>query len=172
MKSLFGATRFVVVTALVTALVTSAVGTATPAAADNARLNRSVVANIYTIQKQAGCPTEIRVEPKLRLAAQWHALDVLGNRQLDADIGSDGSSTQDRARNAGYSGTVSETVAINPALAISGLELIRMWYYRPDYFAIMSNCANNDIGVWSENSVDRTVVVAVYGTGDGAAVDG
>jgi hypothetical protein len=27
----------------------------------------------------------------------------------------------------------------------------------------MSNCANTQIGVWSENSLDRTVVVAVYG---------
>jgi hypothetical protein len=29
--------------------------------------------------------------------------------------------------------------------------------------AIMSNCANSQMGVWSENSPDRTVVVAVYG---------
>jgi len=27
----------------------------------------------------------------------------------------------------------------------------------------MSNCANSQVGVWSENSPDRTVVVAVYG---------
>jgi hypothetical protein len=26
----------------------------------------------------------------------------------------------------------------------------------------MQNCANTAIGVWSENSLDRTVVVAVY----------
>jgi hypothetical protein len=29
--------------------------------------------------------------------------------------------------------------------------------------AIMSNCANTQIGVWSDSSLDRTVVVAVYG---------
>jgi hypothetical protein len=58
---------------------------------------------------------------------------------------------------------VAETVAINPAAAISGVELINMWYYRPEYMAIMSNCANTQIGVWSANSLDRTVVVAVYG---------
>ena len=29
--------------------------------------------------------------------------------------------------------------------------------------AIMANCANTAVGVWSENSIDRTVVVAVYG---------
>lgn len=95
--------------------------------------------------------------------AQWHTDDVLNNRDLDADIGSDGSTTQDRARAAGYQGTVSETVAINPALAISGIEIMNNWYYRPDYMAIMANCANTQIGVWSESSLDRTVVVAVYG---------
>jgi hypothetical protein len=58
---------------------------------------------------------------------------------------------------------VSETVAINPAVAISGIELINQWYYNPADLAVMSDCANTQIGVWSENSLDRTVVVAVYG---------
>jgi hypothetical protein len=140
----------------------------TPAAnADNKRLNESVVANVYTVQRQAGCSTDIKINPKLRLAAQWHTNDVLHNRALDGDIGSDGTTVADRARNAGYAGAVAETVAINPALAISGIELINQWYYRPDYHAIMADCANVDIGVWSESVLDRTVVVAVYGKGDG-----
>jgi hypothetical protein len=54
-------------------------------------------------------------------------------------------------------------VAINPALAISGIEILNQWYYDPADMAIMSNCANSEIGVWSANSLDRTVVVAVYG---------
>lgn len=139
------------------------------AQADNRRLNDSVVSNVYTMQRKAGCDTNIRVNPKLRLAAQWHTNDVLNNRALDGDIGSDGSTVADRARNAGYQGEVAETVAINPALAINNLEIIRQWFYRPDYHAIMSDCANIDIGVWSENSLDRSVVVAVYGKGDAAA---
>ncbi|CNC99020.1 Conserved protein of uncharacterised function%2C possible outer membrane protein [Mycobacterium tuberculosis] len=57
-------------------------------------------------------------------------------------------------------------MAINPAVAISGIELINQWYYNPAFFAIMSDCANTQIGVWSENSPDRTVVVAVYGQPD------
>lgn len=136
---------------------------AAPASADNKRLNNSVVANVYTIQHQAGCTHELRVDPKLQLAAQWHTNDVMNNRALDADLGSDGSTTQDRSRAAGFQGTVSQTVAINPALAISGVEIMNNWYHRPDYMAIMSNCANTRIGVWSENRIDRTVVVAVYG---------
>ena len=100
-----------------------------PAAnADNRRLNESVVVNVYTVQHKAGCTTEIKINPKLRLAAQWHTNDVLNNRALDGDIGSDGSTVADRARNAGYAGAVAETVAINPALAISGVELINQWY--------------------------------------------
>lgn len=132
--------------------------------ADNRRLNSSVAANVYTIQHQAGCTTDLKISPQLQLAAQWHADDVLGNRALDGDIGSDGSTVQDRANAAGFKGAASETVVINPALAISGIEIMNDWYYRPDYMAIMSNCANSQIGVWSENSLDRTVVVAVYGT--------
>jgi hypothetical protein len=30
----------------------------------------------------------------------------------------------------------------------------------------MQDCAFTEIGVWSENSLDRTVVVAVYGHAD------
>lgn len=131
--------------------------------ADNRRLNESVVVNVYTIQQQHHCDTDIKINPQLRLAAEWHTKDVLNNRALNGDIGSDGSTAQDRANAAGFVGTVAETVAINPALAISGIEILNQWYYRPDYMAIMSNCANTQIGVWSENSLDRTVVVAVYG---------
>ncbi|WP_139825555.1 CAP domain-containing protein [Mycobacterium conspicuum] len=136
---------------------------APPARADNTRLNNGVVANVYTVQHQAGCVNDVKINPQLRLAAQWHTLDLLNNRNLDADIGSDGSTPQDRAHAAGFHGNVAETVAINPAVAISGIELINQWYNNPTTFAIMSNCANTQIGVWSENSPDRTVVVAVYG---------
>lgn len=135
-----------------------------PAArADNSRLNNSVVANVYTIQHQAGCTNDVKVNARLRLAAQWHTVDVLNNRELDGDIGSDGSTPASRAQAAGFAGRVAETVAINPAMAISGIEILNQWYYDPAAFAIMSDCANTDIGVWSESSLTRTVVVAVYG---------
>jgi uncharacterized protein YkwD len=151
------------------ALVVVAAGSAmgVPAAkADNKRLNDGVVANVYTIQHQAGCTNDVKINPQLQLAAQWHTTDVLNNRSLDGDTGSDGSTPQIRANAAGYRGRVSETVAVNSALAISGVELINQWYYDPAYFAIMSDCAYTQIGVWSENSIDRTVVVALYGHPD------
>ena len=73
---------------------------------------------------------------------------------------------QDRANAAGFRGRAAETVAINPAIAISSLELVNQWYYNPDDMAIIRDCANTSIGVWSDNSMDRTVVVAVYGQPD------
>ncbi|TGD85968.1 CAP domain-containing protein [Mycolicibacterium sp. CH28] len=149
---------------LVAAISASGATVAMPTAhADNKRLNNGVVANVYTVQHQAGCTTDIHVNPQLRLAAQWHTADLLNNRSLDSDTGSDGSTPQARGAAAGFRGNVSETVAVNPALAISGIELINQWYNNPAYLAIMQDCANTEIGVWSESSLDRTVVVAVYG---------
>jgi uncharacterized protein YkwD len=130
---------------------------------NNKRLNDGVVANVYTMQHQAGCTNDVKINPQLQLAAQRHTRDVLNNRNLDGDIGSDGSTPQDRANAAGFHGQVAETVAINQSIAISGNDLINRWYYNPAYNAIMSSCAHSQIGVWSENSPDRTVVVAVYG---------
>jgi uncharacterized protein YkwD len=144
-------------------LAAGSVLTAPAAHADNIRLNNSVIANVYTVQHQAGCTNDVRKNLQLQLAAEWHANDVLNNRALDGDLGSDGSTPQSRANAAGYKGTVAQTVAINPALAINGVEIMNQWYYRPDYMAIMSNCANSQMGVWSLNSLDRSVVVAVYG---------
>ncbi|KUI31824.1 hypothetical protein AU195_08410 [Mycobacterium sp. IS-1496] len=145
------------------------VGVALPASpqayADNKRLNDAVVANVYTVQRQAGCTNTLRIEPRLQLAAEWHTRDLLVNRALNGDIGSNGSTPADRAAAAGFRGEVAETVAINPALAISGVELINRWYHDPTYLAIMRDCRYTAIGVWSENSLDRTVVVAVYGSG-------
>jgi uncharacterized protein YkwD len=150
------------VASAVVGLCAAIAGTPT-AAADNKRLNDGVVANVYTIQHQHGCGDDVKINPALQLAAQWHTDDVLNNRSLDGDIGSDGSTPQTRADAAGYKGIVTQTVAINPALAINGVEIMNLWYYRPDYMAIMSNCANTQMGVWSANSLDRSVVVAVYG---------
>jgi uncharacterized protein YkwD len=115
------------------AVISAVLLVGTPAAhADNKRLNDSVVANVYTLQQRAGCENDVKLNPQLQLAAEWHTRDVLNNRNLDGDIGSDGSTAQSRADAAGYRGRVAETMAINPALAISGVELINQWYYNPD----------------------------------------
>ena len=58
---------------------------------NNHRLNDGVVANVFTVQHQAGCTNDVKINPQLQLAAQWQTHDVLNNRNLDGDIGSDGS---------------------------------------------------------------------------------
>nr|WP_234825508.1 MULTISPECIES: CAP domain-containing protein [Mycolicibacter] len=131
--------------------------------ADNKRLNESVFVNIYTAQRKNGCTLEPRLDGRLVDAARRHTLDVLNNRDINGDIGSDGSTPQDRARDAGFVGKVAETVAINPAVAINGIEILNQWWYDPPSRATMQDCANTAIGVWSENSLSRSVVVAAYG---------
>ena len=157
MKSIRPATAALIV-------IGAQVGLQLPAAqADNKHLNDSVAVNVFTLQHQAGCRSDIKVNPPLRLAAQNHALDLLSNRALNADVGSDGSTPHDRAEAAGFHGKVAETVAINQSLAINALDVMNQWVYDPADKAIMVDCANTAIGVWSENSLDRSVVVAVYG---------
>jgi uncharacterized protein YkwD len=133
------------------------------AAADNQRLNNGVFQDIYVAQKQNGCPTEARLDPRLADAARRHSLDVRDDRSVDGAVGSDGSEPSDRARDAGFNGYVAETIAINPALAISGLQVLQQWWNDPQSRATMQDCRYTRIGVWSENSLDRTVVVAMYG---------
>lgn len=147
-------------------LAGAATSLAPAAHADNKRLNSAVVSAVYTLQHQAGCTNDVVRNNALTLAAEWHAEDMIANRNINDDTGSDGSTPQDRADAAGFRGRAAETVAINPAIAISSLELVNQWYYNPDDMAIIRDCANTAIGVWSANSVDRTVVVAVYGQPD------
>jgi len=145
------------------AVAVAAIVPVAPARADNLRLNQGVITNVDTIKKQAGCKTDLKLNLQLQYAAQLQADDMLSNRNLDGDTGTDGSTVQDRARTAGYHGNVAETSATIGSLAINGVDIMGNWYYRPDYYAIMSNCANTQIGVWSENSFNRSVAVAVYG---------
>jgi hypothetical protein len=130
---------------------------------NNIRLNETLVQGVYILQHRAGCTNDLNLNPQLNQAAQWHTNDLMNNRALGGDIGSDGSTPQDRANAAGFPGTVKETVVINPALAISSMELITRLYNNPEHLAIMQDCSHTVMGVWSENSLDRTVVVALYG---------
>lgn len=133
---------------------------------NNKRLNDGVIENVFTAERQAGCTGDVNSNPQLQLAAQRHTHDLMNNLNLDGDVGSDGSTPQDRANAAGYHGKVAETVAINPALAINGIEILHQWFNDPAATATMSDCANSQIGVWSENSLSRSVLVAVYGQPD------
>ena len=155
----------------VPALLAAAVTWSAPAHADNgntvvpnnARLNNSVYVNINTAQRQNGCTTDSKMDGRLTEAARRHTLDVLNNPDINGDIGSDGSTPQSRANDAGFKGKAAETVAIVPALAINGIDILGQWWWDPPSRALMQDCANTAIGVWSENSLNRSVLVATYG---------
>lgn len=63
-------------------------------------------ANIYTAQRRNGCTTEPRLDGRLVDAARRDTLDVLNNHDINGDVGSDGSTPQDRANAAGFRGKV------------------------------------------------------------------
>jgi hypothetical protein len=130
---------------------------------NNARLNAAIFADIYAAQQQNGCTTDTKRDGRLLAAAQRHTRDVLTNPNINGDVGSDGSTPQDRGRDAGFNGKVAETVATLPSLAINGIDILGQWWWDPPSRATMQDCANTNIGVWSENSFNRSVLVAVYG---------
>jgi len=130
---------------------------------NNKRLNDGVFLNIFTAHRQNGCTIDPRLDGRLVDAARRHTQDVLNNRDINGDVGSDGSTPQDRASTAGFTGTAAETVATNRSFAINNVEILNDWWYDPPSHAIMQDCRNTAIGVWSGNSFDRSVVVAVYG---------
>ena len=103
------------------------------------------------------------MDGRLTDAARTHAFDVRDNHDINGDLGSDGSTPQDRAHANGCVGKVYETVAIVPSIAINNLQVLNQWWYDPPMRGIMQDCRNVSIGVWSENGLDRSVVVAMYG---------
>ena len=98
------------------AIAVAAIVPVAPARADNLRLNQGVITNVDTIKKQAGCKTDLKLNLQLQYAAQLQADDMLSNRNLDGDTGTDGSTVQDRARTAGYHGNVADRSVRNEVL--------------------------------------------------------
>jgi uncharacterized protein YkwD len=146
------------------ALLAAAVTWSAPVAhADNGNTVAPNNARLNTAQRQNGCQPDSKMDRRLTEAARRHTLDLLNNPDINGDIGSDGSTPQDRANDAGFRGKAAETVAIVPSMAINGIQILGQWWWDPPSRAIMQDCANTAIGVWSENSLNRSVLVATYG---------
>ncbi len=122
-----------------------------------------VVANAHTVQRQAGCTNDVTINPQLQLVNNGTPSICWNNFGTQRRHRSYRSTPQDRAHAAGFRGKVAETAAINPAVAISGIELINQWYHTTRVFRDHNRLRQHQIGVWSENSLDRTVGWAVYG---------
>jgi len=65
--------------------------------ADNKRLNSAVVFAAYTLQHQASCTKDVIKNNALTPVAEWHAEDMINNRNINDDNGSDSSTQLDRA---------------------------------------------------------------------------
>jgi uncharacterized protein YkwD len=155
--------RFSLFAAVFTALTATLLGTSPTAAADNKRLNDNVVMGVYNLQHQAGCRNSVILDNRLVTAAQWHTRDLMAHPELTGDVGSDGSTPQSRAAAAGFTGQVAQTIMIFPSFALNNRQVMVDWTANPGYMAIMTDCAFTEMGVSSENSPFRSILVAVYG---------
>jgi hypothetical protein len=136
----------------------------------NARLNDGIVADGSPFSTKPGCTNDIEINPPLQLAAQWHTDDVLNNRALDNDIGSEGPH-----HNSGPTPPDSAATCPKPYHQPRPgdqrhrdsppvvLQPRRFRRHVPPGSTDSLDCANTVVGVWLENSLDRPVVVAVYG---------
>ncbi len=84
----------------------------------------------------------IRDDPRLTVAAQRHANDMLKNG-VDGHIGSDGSSPRARIADAGYTGTGynGEIVYWGTGSAATPSAALDLWMESPPHRAIILNCA-------------------------------
>jgi hypothetical protein len=90
-----------------------------------------------------------------------------GQRSIEATTGD---MISQNVRGASSSDIRSADVRLSPAcatvekdLAAAGMDVLNQWWYDPPSRATMQDCRNTAVGVWSENSLARSVVVAVYG---------
>lgn len=132
--------------------------------ADTSRIQFRMLDSVNSLRTAAGVPP-VQLNAELTAAAATHSRDMaLQNRPWH--FGSDGSSPIDRARAAGYRGTVlgeniSETYE-------SELETIAAWMTQPDTRDVITDPAGRDLGVayYQENSgkIWWTLVVGDGGT--------
>lgn len=107
------------------------------------RIQFRTLDSVNSLRSAAGAPP-LRLNAELNAAAETHARDMaLQNRPWH--FGSDGSSPIDRARVAGYPGTVlgeniSETYE-------SELETVAAWMTRPDTRDVITDPRGRDLGV-------------------------
>jgi len=91
--------------ALVPMLALPVGATATPASSTQNPQEQEVLRLVNAERAKTGCHTPLHIDPRLEKAAQEHARDM-GRHGSSTHIGSDGSTPDQRARTAGYTGTL------------------------------------------------------------------
>lgn len=118
--------------------------------ADTTRIQFRMLDNVNALRARAGAPP-LQLNAGLIAAAATHARDMaMQNRPWH--FGSDGSSPIDRARQAGYRGTVlGETISETYE---SELQTLAAWMARPDTRAVITDPLARDMGLafFQENS--------------------
>ena len=111
---------------------------------------------------RAGAPP-LRLDAQLNAAAAMHARDMVG-RARPRHAGSDGSSPADRARRAGYRGTVlGETLSATRA---AGTDTVDAWMTRPDTRAVITDPRGHDLGIaFQQAATGRLVWCLLVGNG-------
>lgn len=126
--------------------------------------NEALVAlsEINRLRQAVGCPA-LQPSNELRLAAERHSEDMASSGSL-SHTGSNGTDFVQRAKAANYAYTPSgETIAAGYTTSSA---VITGWMNSPGHRDILTNCANNDIGVGvhvNPNSTYRYYWTAVLG---------
>lgn len=148
-------------TSVSTFVCAAAVGfTVSAAHACDTRLNKSVVGGVHSVQYQPDYTNDVGPNMQLRLAAQWHTDDVLGNRGLDGDV--DAFTSRDQINANGFHATDGGTAAIAAGRASAASTSSTSGIATPP---AMRSCptAPTPSSPVIQNSLDRTVVAAGYG---------
>lgn len=97
----------------------------------------------------------LRVVSQLASSARLHSQDI-SNRNCCCHYGANGSTAADRARSAGYSGTVvGETLGCGPNTPAS---IVEGWWNSPGHKAVLTYAGARDIGVGWYNNRQTAVV--------------
>ena len=118
-------------------------GKATPTvnASFNSGYEDRVVQLVNSERRKAKCEA-LRMHPQLRAAARAHSADML-THDFSQSQGSDGSSPEDRVRQAGYSGFAGELVDKGGDAG----DVVKSWLRDGDDREILLDCATRSIGV-------------------------
>jgi uncharacterized protein YkwD len=109
----------------------------------NSRVEGAVVSLVNREREHAGCRQKLRADGRLRTAARAHSADM-AVRDFFSHTGSDGSSPNDRMRQAGYDRPLAENIARGQR---SAQEVVGAWMASPEHRRNILDCDARGIGV-------------------------
>ena len=111
----------------------------------------------------AGCTNDVIRATRSTPAAQWHADDMINNRNINDDTGSDGSTPQDRANAAAVRAKRPRPWRSTRPWPSAAWNWSTSGTTTPMTWRSSGTAPTPPWGCASDNTLDRTVVVAMYG---------